>query len=149
MKRRDFVKKAAIGGAGGALVAGCDKEAAGPNVQTRKKVTWDLASSFPPSLDTIHGAALVMSERVKELTGGNFNIKVNDPGVIAPGNKVLSAVREGAATMGHTAGYYYIGLNPTLAFDTSVPFGLNARQQASWTLAAGGLELMREVYEAC
>jgi TRAP-type mannitol/chloroaromatic compound transport system substrate-binding protein len=48
--------------------------------------------------------------------------------------------------MGHTAGYYYIGLNPTLAFDTSVPFGLNARQQAAWLLSAGGMELMREVY---
>jgi len=146
MKRRDFVRRTAVGGAAGAMLVGCDKEAAAPNVQTRKKITWDLASSFPPALDTIHGAATVMSERVKELTGGNFVIKVNDPGIIAPGTEVLSAVREGAASMGHTAGYYYIGLNPTLAFDTSVPFGLNARQQASWMLSAGGMELMREVY---
>ena len=149
MKRRDFVKKAAIGGTVGtmgALVAGCDKETTSSGAPTRKKINWELASSFPPSLDTIHGAAKNMADRVSELTGGNFTIKVKDPGVIAPAKGVLDAVREGAAPMGHTAGYYYTGLNPALAFDTSVPFGLNARQQNAWLLSGGGLELMREVY---
>jgi TRAP-type mannitol/chloroaromatic compound transport system substrate-binding protein len=28
--------------------------------------------------------------------------------------------------------YYYFGKDPTFAFGTSVPFGLNCRQQNAW-----------------
>jgi TRAP-type mannitol/chloroaromatic compound transport system substrate-binding protein len=48
---------------------------------------------------------------------------------------------------GHTASYYYIGKDPTFAFDTAVPFGLNTRQHNAWVYHGGGLELMREFYK--
>jgi len=47
---------------------------------------------------------------------------------------------------GHTASYYYVGLDPTTAFGTAVPFGLTARQNNAWLYDAGGLELMQEFY---
>ena len=61
MKRRQFVRKAAIGavGATGVLAVACDDEptqAGAPSVQTQHRVRWQLASSFPRSLDTIYGA---------------------------------------------------------------------------------------------
>ena len=48
---------------------------------------------------------------------------------------------------GHTASYYYVGKDPTFAFDTAVPFGLNTRQHNAWVYHGGGLELMREFYK--
>jgi TRAP-type mannitol/chloroaromatic compound transport system substrate-binding protein len=48
--------------------------------------------------------------------------------------------------MGHSASYYYIGKNPALAFDTCLPFGLNARQQNAWMTHGGGAALMQEVF---
>ncbi|MEO0651931.1 MAG: TRAP transporter substrate-binding protein DctP, partial [Planctomycetota bacterium] len=51
-----------------------------------------------------------------------------------------------SAQVGQTAGYYYTGKNPALAFDTCVPFGLTPRQQQAWLRDAGGLELTRALY---
>jgi TRAP-type mannitol/chloroaromatic compound transport system substrate-binding protein len=49
--------------------------------------------------------------------------------------------------MCHTASYYYVGKNPTYAFGTAVPFGLNSRMQNAWMYAGGGMELMNEFYK--
>ncbi len=150
MKRRDFVKTAAVGAAaGGLLVSGCGE---GPGARRRKVaagtlglVRWRLASSFPRSLDILFGAAERMAERVKELTGGNFEIKAYQGGEIVPPLEVLDATQKGSVEMGHTAGYYYIGKRPALAFDTIVPFGMTVRQQNAWFYSGGGLEMIREL----
>lgn len=149
MERRDFVKASLAGGVVAGLAAGCSESevgGAGTTGAGGKRVKWDLASSFPPSLDTIHGAANVLAKRVSELTGGAFTIDVNVPGEIAPGDKVLDAVSNGSAEIGHTASYYYIGSNPALVFDTSLPFGLNARQHQAWLHKAGGMDLLRDLF---
>jgi len=112
----------------------------------RPEVKWRLQSSFPKSLDTIHGAAEQLARRVHEVTGGKFQIAVFAAGEIVPPLNVLDAVQNGTVQAGHTAGYYYYGKDPTFAFATAVPFGLSARQQQSWMLYGGGLELMRELY---
>ncbi|HYE49474.1 MAG TPA: TRAP transporter substrate-binding protein DctP, partial [Azospirillaceae bacterium] len=39
---------------------------------------------------------------------------------------------------------YYVGKDPTFAFDCAIPFGLNARQQNAWLHQAGGLALVRD-----
>ena len=111
-----------------------------------KSVRWRLASSFPSSLDTIFGAAEVLSERVAAMTDGLFDIRVYQAGELVPALNVLDGVQSGACEVGQTGGYYYIGKSPALAFDTCLPFGLTARQQAAWLEEGGGLELMREVY---
>ena len=73
MKRRDVIKKSLIGGS--ALLAGCTnkEESSGPAVHTKKKIRWRLASSFPSSLDTLYGSAVVLADKVREMTGGNFD----------------------------------------------------------------------------
>ena len=48
--------------------------------------------------------------------------------------------------MCHTASYYYVGKDPTYAFGTAVPFGLNSRMQTAWQYFGGGMELMNEFY---
>ena len=50
---------------------------------------WRLASSFPKSLDTIYGAAEMLSKRVAELTDGKFQIRVFASGDLVPGLQVL------------------------------------------------------------
>jgi TRAP-type mannitol/chloroaromatic compound transport system substrate-binding protein len=112
----------------------------------RPEVKWRLQSSFPKSLDTIHGAAEQVARRVSEATAGKFQIAVFAAGEIVPPLQVLDAVQNGTVQAGHTASYYYYGKDPSFAFLTSVPFGLNARQQHAWTHYGGGLELMRELY---
>jgi TRAP-type mannitol/chloroaromatic compound transport system substrate-binding protein len=59
---------------------------------------------------------------------------------------VCDAVKDGTVEIGHTASYYFVGKDPTFAFDTAIPFGLNSRQQTAWMLQGGGLQLMREFF---
>ena len=148
MKRRDFLKKAGWSGAAAAGLACTSSEQ--PNSQGAvtkgKKVRWRLASSFPRALDTIFGCAEVFADRLKAMTDGQFDIRVHPAGELVPGLEVMDAVQQGTAQVGHTCSYYYTGKNPALAFDTCVPFGLNARQQTAWLLEAGGLQLIHELF---
>jgi len=154
MKRREFVRKATLGAvAGSALttttLSGCGAspdQGGAAAVQTRPRVRWQLISSFPRSLDTIFGAAEVLSERVSELTDGRFTIRVFPAGELVPYNQVLDSVQKGTVAIGHSASYYFIGSNPALAFDCTVPFGLTVRQYNAWMYHGNGLALTRELF---
>ena len=139
MKRRDFLKKAAVG----AVAAG-----AAPAVlaQSKKKIRWRMASSFPKAFDIIFGGAESVASRVKAMSGGQFEIIPYAAGELVGGLEVFDAVSQGTVQMGHTASYYYIGKDPSLAFDAAVPFGLNFRQQNAWLYKGGGLEAMRKIF---
>jgi TRAP-type mannitol/chloroaromatic compound transport system substrate-binding protein len=143
MKRRAFLSSGLLGTAG---IAACAEAQQGPAVQTRKKIIWRLASSFPRGLDTIYGGAEVLADRVAAMTDGDFSIRAYPAGELVPGLQVLDAVQQGTVQLGQTCSYYYTGKNPALAFDTCVPFGLTARQQTAWLLESGGLELMRKAF---
>lgn len=149
MKRRDFVRKGSLAAASGALIAGCGSsvtEGGAAAVQTRQRINWRLTSSFPRSLDTIFGAAEVLSNRVSQLTDGRFRIRVFPAGELVPYNEVLSSVQKGTVQIGHSASYYYTGLNPALAFDCTVPFGLNSRQYNAWMYYGDGKKHTRKLF---
>jgi TRAP-type mannitol/chloroaromatic compound transport system substrate-binding protein len=141
MKRREFLKTAGIGAAASTLAA--------PAIaQTQPEIRWRMASSFPKSLDTIYGGGEYMAKRVAEMTDNKFQIRVFAAGELVPGLQVLDAVQNGTVEIGHSAGYYYVGKDPTCAFETAIPFGLNARQQHAWWYYGGGKELMQEFYKS-
>ncbi len=143
MERRKFL----TGAGAGAVAAGAG--AAAPAIaQSQPEVRWRLASSFPKSLDTLYGAGEIIARRVAEATDNRFQLRVFAAGEIVPGLQVLDAVQNGTVECGHTASYYYIGKDPTFAFDCAMPFGLNARQQNAWHYYGGGRELMAELYAA-
>jgi len=144
MKRREFIKSAATG----AVAAVPAATIAAPAIaQSLPEVKWRVASSFPKSLDTIFGGAEFISKRVAEMTGNKFQLRVFAAGEIVPGLQVLDAVQNGTVEVGHTASYYYTGKDPTFAIDTTIPFGLNTRQQNAWMHHGGGLELMRDFFK--
>ena len=105
-------------------------------------------SSFPKSLDTLFGGSEVFAKAVAEATDNRFQIQVFAAGEIVPGLAAADAVQSGAVELCHTVStYYYLGKDPTFAFGTGVPFGLNARMQNSWWAFGGGAELMNEFYK--
>ncbi|HYS47740.1 MAG TPA: TRAP transporter substrate-binding protein [Xanthobacteraceae bacterium] len=139
MKRREFLKAAGIGLAASAVAA--------PAIaQSMPELRWRLAASWPKSLDTLFGAVEHIGKRVAEITDNKFHIQGFAAGEIVPGLQVLDAVQNGTVEMGHTAGYYYVGKDPSFAFATALPFGLNARQQESWQQNGGGMELLGELF---
>ena len=140
MERRSFLKQAGAGLAVGAVAA--------PAMAAElPAIKWRLASSFPKTVDAIFGASETVATHVAAATGGKFQIQLFAAGelVLSPG--VLDAVKDGTVEIGHSASYYFIGKDPTFAFDTAIPFGLNSRQHNAWLLAGGGLELLREFFK--
>jgi TRAP-type mannitol/chloroaromatic compound transport system substrate-binding protein len=140
MKRRQFLQAAGVGLAATAV--------AKPAIaQSMPDLKWRLTSSFPKSLDTIYGASEVFSKAVAEATDNKFQIQVFAAGEIVPGLQAADAVTNGTVEMCHTASYYYFGKEPTFAFGTAVPFGLNSRMQNAWQFHHGGMELMNDFYK--
>jgi TRAP-type mannitol/chloroaromatic compound transport system substrate-binding protein len=146
IKRRSLIKGAAAGGA----VASAAVAANFPSpalAQAQPEVRWRCASSFPKALDTIFGAAEHVARRVAAATDNKFQIQIFAGGEIVPALQVADAVQNATVECGHTAPYYYVGKDPTFAFGTAVPFGLNSRQQTAWMYFGGGRELMNEFYK--
>lgn len=138
MERRSFVHGAGIAGV---LAAG-----AAPAVHAQAALRWRLTSSFPKSLDTLFGVNDVFAGKVKELSGGKFEITTHAAGELVPAFGTVDAVKDGTVEMANTAPYYYFGKDPTFALACAIPFGLNARQMTAWMYAGNGLKLMREFY---
>ena len=140
MKRRQFLQAAGLAAAATAV--------AKPAIaQSMPELKWRLTSSFPKSLDTIYGAAEIFAKAVAEATDNKFQIQVFAAGEIVPGLQAADAVTNGTVEMCHTASYYYVGKDPTYAFGTAVPFGLNSRMQTAWQHFGGGMDLMNEFYK--
>ena len=140
MKRRQFLQ--------GAGVAAATAAVASPAVaQSMPEIKWRLTSSFPRNLDTIYGACEEFSKAVSEATDKKFQIQVFAANEIVPSLAAADAVQKGTVEMAQTASYYYFGKDPTFAFGTAVPFGLNARMQNAWMYQGGGMALMNEFYK--
>ncbi len=134
MERRSFLKKASVGLAAGAAAGVASTAAvAAPAVQTGlPEIKWRMTSSFPKSIDTLYGSAELLANRLREITGGKFDIRIFPAGEIVPGLQALDAVQQGTVEMCHSCSYYYVGKDKTFGFGTAVPFGMNARQMNAW-----------------
>lgn len=138
VSRRNFARLAAAG-----TVA-----VASPAIAQTPTVKWRLTSSFPKALEGLWGAAPTVAKFVNEMSDGKFVIDTFAPGEIVPGLQVLDAVANGTVECGHTYSGYYIGKNPALIFDGSLPFGFTARQHNAWYMFGDGRKLIDEMYDA-
>ncbi len=139
MERRSFVRGAGIAGV---LAAGT----APAIVNAQANIRWRLTSSFPKSLDTLFGVNDVFAQKMKDLSGGKFQITTHPPGELVPAFGTIDAVKDGTVEMANTAPYYYFGKDETFALACAIPFGLNSRQMTAWMFEGNGLKLTREFY---
>ena len=139
MERRSFVAGA---GVAGILSAGVAPAVAQPQSNLR----WRLASSFPKSVDTLHGTAELFAKQVNDMTGSRFQVSVHGPGELMPAFGVVDGVQNATVECAFTASYYFFGKDPVFALDTAIPFGLNSRQMSAWMHEGNGLKLLREFF---
>jgi TRAP-type mannitol/chloroaromatic compound transport system substrate-binding protein len=86
----------------------------------------------------------VLSKRLAQITGGRFQVSVHAPGEIVPAFGVVDALQQGTVECSHTASYYFVGKNKAFGFETTLPFGMNQRQQNAWIAYGGGAQLVRD-----
>jgi TRAP-type mannitol/chloroaromatic compound transport system substrate-binding protein len=138
MRRRAFLKRAAAGLATTAIAA--------PAIAQAPQIRWRMATSWPKSLDTIHGSAEEMCKRIAQLTDNKFVVQPFAAGEIVGAIQVFDSVGNKTVECGHTLSAFYFGKDPVYAFDSGIAFGGNARQQAAWLYYGGGLPLLREIF---
>lgn len=159
LSRRRFVGAALGAAAAGGFLAACsggDEDDGGSTgdadldealqASDLPVIEWDMATSWPLVLDTIYGGAEFLADMVSRMTRGRFRITPAPGGDLVPPLEILQNVQTGAVPLGHTASYYYVGIDPITQISTSVPFGLTARQHQSWMYEGGGLDLMQGIY---
>jgi TRAP-type mannitol/chloroaromatic compound transport system substrate-binding protein len=145
MDRREFIKRAAIGGTVAAAAATTVLSA--PRVMaSEKKYNWKMVTTWPPGLPIFQTGAERFAKRVEELTQGRMKITVYAGGELIPPLGTFDAVSQGTVECGYGAAYYWGGKEPACQWFTTVPFGLNAQGINSWFYSGGGLQLWEETY---
>ena len=115
-----------------------------PPAQNLPAINWRLASSFPKSLDTIYGGVSGLPAFLTAVTGGKFKISIIDNAAIAPAKTVFEAVQNANVECAHGR-LLLLNVNKALAFDTTLPFGLNSGSTMRGFIR-GGLELLRDLF---
>ena len=140
MNRREIVAGSALGAA--ATLASPRLA----NAQGAPRIRWRCPNSFPKTLDTLYGAAEIVSRRVAEMSDGAFQIQCFGPGEIVPGLQVLDAVGQGSVECGFTSSLFYFGKDPSLAIATTLPMGMPSRTMFAWLNYGGGRDQLRDVF---
>ncbi len=133
------------------LFTGCTEEKKTVSVVKKdlkedKVYNLKLAATWGPTASPLIDAAENMAKMAKDMSNGKLIIRVDTANKHKAPLGILDMVKGGQYDMGHSASYYWKGIDiNTLPF-TSMPFGLTSPEQYSWFYHGGGLELMQKVY---
>ena len=141
MKRRQFLKGAAVAGTGAALASNFPTPAI-----AQGKVEWKMVTTWPKNFPGLGTGAERLAKRVSDLTDGRLTVKVFAAGELVPPFESFDAVSRGTADMGHAAAYYWQGKSKATNFFAAVPFGLTATEHSAWIHHGGGQKLWDELY---
>jgi len=165
MKRRDFVKGAAVAaaGAGALALAACGNKdetkdetsststststtpaPAAPAISKGKREL-KMVTTWPKNFPGIGTGAQALADNITTMSDGNLTVKLYAAGELVPTMESFSAVSGGGADMYHGAEYYWQGKHKAFNFFTAVPFGLTANEMDAWLNFGGGQELWDEL----
>lgn len=153
MKRRDFVKGAALA-AGAVALAACGKEeeAAAPKEAapaapaiSKQMRELKMVTTWPKGFPGLGTGAQRLADSITAMTDGRLNVKLYGGGELVPALESFDAVSSGTADMYHGADYYWQGKSKAFNFFTAVPFGLTANEMDAWLYYGGGQELWDEL----
>ncbi|MDX2143165.1 MAG: TRAP transporter substrate-binding protein DctP [Rhodospirillaceae bacterium] len=136
MKRRSFIKAAAVGG-GSTLAA--------PAI-SQGLMEWRMVTSWPKGLPGLGTGAERLAANITAMTGGKLAIKVYAANELVPALECFGAVSNGTAQMSHDAAYYHTGKSEGCAFFTAFPFGFTAGEIEGWVKYGNGQKLWDELY---
>lgn len=142
MKRREFIKTAAVAGAG---VAAASSLAAPAIAQGR--LEWRMVTTWPRNFPGLGVGAQRLADRITAMSDGRLTVQVFSAGELVPALQSLDAVIEGSAEMSHGAAYYWQGKSRALSFFTGVPYGMTSRELSAWVRYMGGQEIWDDIYD--
>ena len=142
IKRRSFLKGAAVAGAGVAAVAASNL-AAPAIAQGTRELT--MVTTWPKNFPGLGTTAERLAKRISSASDGAITVKVYAAGELVPPFESFDAVSQGTADMYHGADYYWQGKSKAYNFFCAVPFGLTATEMNAWIHHSGGQQLWNEL----
>jgi TRAP-type mannitol/chloroaromatic compound transport system substrate-binding protein len=142
--RRRFLAKAGVAAAAAATAI-----VDAPAVIAQPKIQWRLSTTYPPSLDQLHGAAQRMAKIVEETSGGRLRIDVYASGQIVQAFECFDAASKGTIEAFMGAPVYWSAegpKEPAIEWFGTVPFGMNPEGMSAWYYQGDGLKLWEETY---
>lgn len=137
MKRRSFIKAAAIAAPASALAA--------PAV-AQGTIEWKLPTSFPAKAPGVGTNSASFAQRVADMSGGRLTFKIFSSGELVPPFGVEDAVQQGTAEIGHSTPFYAASKNSANHFFGAIPFGMIGTEVTAWLRYGGGQELWNDLY---
>jgi len=141
-KKRDFIKKAALGAAATAAVS--PLAAATSLANSKKTYEWSIVTSWPKNYPVLGVAVERFVKLLEVLTSGRMKVKVFAAGELVPAFGVFDAVSRGTVQLGHTAPAYAKGKSPVQQFLQNIPFGFTSDEMLAWLYFGDGLKLWQE-----
>jgi len=133
MKRREFLKGAAVAGVGSAALAT-------PAIaQGGKQLT--IVSTWPRDFPGLGLSAQRLAKRIEQLGNGAFKVEYFAAGERVGAFDVFDEVAKGNSQAYIGAEYYFTGKHPGFAYYTAVPFGMTSPEWNAWIKFGGGQQL--------
>lgn len=110
------------------------------------KVRWKLHSAYGTNLAVFGRAPGYVADQVRAMSGGDFDIKVFEPGALAGGAAYYDPVGQGAFEAAYGTPGFNQGKNSAYNFFASWPFGPGTGEFLAWMMYGGGNELAEELY---
>ena len=110
-------------------------------------VRWDMQTDFPGSFAPYGSSGIRFVERVKEMSGGRFDIRFHEPGALV--DDAIEAVASGEIEASWTySGFHGEDFGFASTFFGSAPFGPGPGEFRAWMMHGGGQILREELYNA-
>ncbi|MEL6298696.1 MAG: TRAP transporter substrate-binding protein [Pseudomonadota bacterium] len=138
---RGFTKALAVGVSAVTVVGLMPTEA-----DAQKRVRWKMHAAFAKTVAVIGPPPHRVSEAVKRMSGGKFDIKVFEPGALTGGYAYFDPVSQGAIDAAFGTPGANQGKNSAYAFLSTWPFGPAAPEFAAWMIYGGGAKLAEDLY---
>ena len=144
MKRRRFLKSAAIGSVAAAPLT------AATIAHGRDTFNFRMTNAYGPGAPfyTVGpGSPTDIIEKLQVMSGGRLNIQHYAAGELIPAFEGFDAVQSGIIEMNAANSYFWSGSTFAAQYFTTVPFGMSFLGHMAWLYHGGGIELWHEVYE--
>ncbi len=135
--------KAIVAGVSALAVTGLMVDTA----DAQKRVRWKMHSAFASTVAVLGKPPLRISEAVKRMSDGRFDIRVFEPGALTGGYAYFDPVSQGAIDAAFGTPGANQGKNSAYAFLSSWPFGPSTPEFYAWLIHGGGIQIAESLYE--
>ena len=113
----------------------------------KKDIEWKLALNWNTTLAPLSSPSFKIARIVKEMSDGNFIIKIDGLEKHQSSNKLLNMVQKDEYQIAHTNSAQWKEQDINTIWFSGIPLGMTTKEQYTWFYYGGGEQFMSKVYD--